>query len=407
MIGLCDCNSFFASSERVFRPDLNDRGIVVLSNNDGIIVAADRKAKDLGFDRGANWFEVKDKAETCKIAAFSSNYTLYQDLSNRVMNTLSSLCPDVDPYSIDEAFFEIPCNLPASELRRKITNNTGIPVSVGYARTKTLVKITSKIAKKRKDFAFELKAEDEDAILSDFPVNDVWGVGWSWGEKLPKIGVRTAKSLRDMDDDYVLKHYPITLMRTIYELRGIDAHIESDKRISLRSGITFKEPVYTPNEMIDSLTIQAETLSRKLNEKNLLASTFGINFFSSRFMDNFSSPYAAVKLEYPTSYLPNFAKIIEALTPRIFQPGGRYKGCRVFAFDLIEKRNRQYSLFDSVERIEKEDKLSSIVSEVNKKYGITALQIGPSMGETKADLMKREMKSPYYTTRFEELCPVY
>lgn len=407
MIGLCDCNSFFASAERVFRPDLEGWGVVVLSNNDGIIVAADKRAKELGFERGANWFEVKDKAECSKVRAFSSNYTLYQDLSNRVMNTLSSLCPEVDPYSIDEAFFSIPSALSASQLRHRITKNTGIPVSVGYARTKTLVKIASKIAKKQKDFAYELKKEDEENILADYPVKDVWGVGWSWAEKLPKIGIRTARSLRDMDDDYVLKHYPITLMRTIYELRGIEAHIESERRISLRSGITFKEPVYSPNIMIDSLTIQAETLSRKLNERNLLASTFGINFFSSRFMDNFSSPYAAVKLEYPTSYLPHFARIIEAITPRIFQPGGRYKGCRVFAFDLIEKQDRQYSLFDSVERIKKEDKLSEIISEVNKKYGKTALQIGPSLGKTKADLMKREMKSPYYTTRFEELCPVY
>ena len=159
MMGLCDCNNFFASSERVFRPDLSECGIVVLSNNDGIIVAADKKAKSLGFKRGKCWFEVKDSAMDLNIKAFSSNYTLYQDLSNRVMNTLSSLCPEIEPYSIDEAFFSIPAEISAAKLREKVTNSTGIPVSIGYARTKTLVKAASKIAKEQRDFSFELKEE--------------------------------------------------------------------------------------------------------------------------------------------------------------------------------------------------------------------------------------------------------
>ena len=407
MIGLCDCNSFFASAERVFRSDLINTPIVVLSNNDGIIVAADKRAKSLGFGRGENWFEVRDAAERSGVKAFSSNYTLYQDMSNRVMAKLAYLVPDVEQYSTDEAFFKSPPDLDPPQLRRLITDSTGIPVSIGYGRTKTLVKIASKIAKNRKDFAFELREDIEEEILATIPVSDVWGVGWSWSEKLPRIGIRTALSLRDMDDDYVLSHFPITLMRTIYELRGIDAHKESEANISLRSGITFSEPVYSPDKMIDCLMIQAENLSRKLIEKNLAASTFGINFFSSRFMDNYSSPYGAMRMEYATSYLPNFAKVIEYLTPRLFQTGGRYKGCRVFAFDLIKEKDRQHTFFDSPERIEKEERLSGLAASFTKDYGKSMLQTGRTLGKTKSDLMKRDMKSPCYTTRFEELCPVY
>lgn len=406
MIGLCDCNNFFASSERVFRPDLSECGIVVLSNNDGIIVAADKKAKSLGFKRGKCWFEVKDSAMDLNIKAFSSNYTLYQDLSNRVMNTLSSLCPEIEPYSIDEAFFSIPAEISAAKLREKVTNSTGIPVSIGYARTKTLVKAASKIAKEQRDFSFELKEEKEDEVLANLPISDVWGIGWAWAEKLPKIGIRNAKSLRDMDDEYVLSNYPITLLRTIYELRGIDAHKESDSRITMQSGITFKEPVQSLDGMIRCLTVQAEALAGKLKEKKILAGTFAISFFTSRFLENHQAPYAAIRLPHHTNYLPNFAKAIEIATPRIYQDG-RYKGCRVFAFDLVDEKDRQYSLFDHKERIDKEDRLSSTVSEINRKYGRASIHVGQSAGQTKADLMKREMRSPAYTTRFEELCPVY
>lgn len=407
MVGLCDCNNFFASSEKVFRPDLKDRPVVILSNNDGIVVALDQKAKALGLHRGDAWFEVKDYAEANRVIPFSSNYTLYQSLSDRVMQALSLLCPGIEPYSIDEAFFTLPPNGSPADLRKAISSCTGIPVSIGEGRTKTLAKIASKIAKKTKEGAFLLTASNEEPILADFPVEDVWGIGWSWSKKLPKLGIRTAKALRDLDEDFVKKHFNICLKRTIQELRGEDAHQEGDQNISIQSGISFSEPIFTVKEMTEALMLQAQTLSAKLSEKKLLAKTLGINFATSRFSDDWNSPYGAVRMRNATSYVPDFAEAIEFLTPQLFQDGARYKNCHVFAYDLCREQDREPEFFENSAQIEKQIAFSHVLGEVTKHYGRQTLQTTVCLGRDKSNLMRRDLKSPYYTTRFSELGEVY
>lgn len=407
MIGLCDANSFFSSCERVFRPDLKNKPIVVLSNNDGIVVAADKMAKNMGFTRGKAWFEIEKEAEERGVYAFSSNYTLYQDLSNRIMSILERECPNIEQYSIDEAFIYPPKDMKAKDLRRIVTDSTGIPTSVGFAKTKTLVKIASKLAKKRADGAYTLDSENEDEALKKTALSDVWGVGWAWEKDLYKKGFRTAKDLRDCDLDYFEKRYPITLIRTIYELRGVEAHVESDRHISFMSGISFKDSVSDIDEMISRLSIQAENLSKKLSKNGYLASSFGVNFFTSRFIGEIDRPYGSLILNSPSNYTPTFVEAIERLTPVLFKEGMPYRGCRVFAFDLIREEERQISLFENGERVKKEESMSHIVSEIMGKYGRSAIHIASSKGRLKEDLMKRERKSQNYTTDFNELAEVY
>ncbi len=407
MIGLCDCNSFFASCERLMRPDLEKKPIVVLSNNDGIIVAADQVAKSLGFSRGKAWHEVKEEAEKKGVVAFSSNYTLYQDLSNRVMKTLSSYTPEIEQYSIDEAFFTPPDRLSLKLLASRIFKETGIPVSVGYGRTRTLVKIASKIAKKKPDRTFFLEEKDEDEVLRSFDVADVWGVGHSWKKELPSRGIHSAYDLKMTDPEWATKNYNLTLARTIMELNGNECQTQGQTDTSMCSGVSFKDPVENMENLIENLIVMAESLSRHLAEKNLIASSFGINFFSNRFRSDYLSVYHTVKLLIPTNYAPNFASIIERLVPSLFKSGYKYKGGRVFAFDLIKERDRTPDLFTDNERLLKEEKLSHVFSDISRQYGKKSLLLGSAINLSKEDIIRRDMKSRNYTTRFDELCEVY
>ncbi|MBQ0070610.1 MAG: DUF4113 domain-containing protein [Spirochaetales bacterium] len=407
MTGLCDCNSFFASSEKVFRPDLKDRPVVVLSNNDGIVVALVGKAKELGLTRGDAWFQVENYAKANGVVAFSSNYTLYQDLSDRVMNMLSSLSPAIEPYSIDEAFFTLSPDHSPEEVRRIITQSTGVPVSIGIGRTKTLAKIASKKAKKARSGAFLLDTKNEDSILGEFPVEDVWGVGWSWGKKLPKLGIRTAKALREVDEAFVKRHFNVCLQRTIDELNGIEAHKEGDQNISIQSGISFSEPIFKIEDMTTALILQAQTMAAKLTEKKLMAKPLGINFATSRFSDDWRSPYGAVRLRHASNYTPDFSEAIEFLVPQLFEEGARYKNCHVFGYDLVSEEDREPEFFENPYLIQKETAVAHVVGEITKHYGRNTLQTAASYGKDKSDLMRREKKSPYYTTRFSELAEVY
>lgn len=182
MIGLCDCNSFYASCERLFCPDLYGRPIAVPSNNDGVVVALSAEAKRLGYCRGDTYATVHEAMAADGVAVFSSNYALYQNLSDRVISALASAVPSIETYSIDEAFFEAIPSVPASDIRRIVTGTTGIPVSVSVARTKTLAKAAGRIAKKAHDGTFTLSPPDEAALLRETPIADVWGIGRRYAE---------------------------------------------------------------------------------------------------------------------------------------------------------------------------------------------------------------------------------
>ena len=402
MIGLCDCNSFYASCEALFRPDLRGRGIVVLSNNDGCVVTANREAKERGIKRGDNWFEIKEQAERKGVIAFSSNYTLYASLSDRVMALLSEKTAEVMPYSIDEAFFT-PGTAGPAEVRYEVSRESGIPVSVGLGRTMTLAKVANHVAKKRPDGAFTLEEWDEDEVLKETPVEEVWGIGWRSAQKLRRKGVYTAAAFRDLDDDRILKEFTVTGLRTALELRGKNAHTESVRNASFASGITFGKPIINRDDLLRTLICHCQTLSEKLEAKGLEAGRIAVSVFTSRFRSDFYSPFVSVRLRHPTNYLPIFAKAAEAALSSCWREG-TYKGSRVFALDISRKGERQYDLFyDDGKEDEKRQKLSAVVAETNRKYGKCALTTLRNNSLTKAEMTKAELKSPAYTTRFSEL----
>ena len=403
MTGLCDCNSFYASCERLFRPDLYHSPIAVLSNNDGVVVALNREAKDLGFSRGDVYAQVRDSMERKRVNVFSSNYALYQNLSDRVMSTLSSLCPSIEQYSIDEAFFTPSGLMDASEIRKKVTYTTGIPVSVTIARTKTLAKAASKIAKSRPGCAFELDPDDEDSVLASLPVSDVWGIGRRYSEILPRLGIRTAKGLRDADMDWISRRFPVTLQRVVFELRGIDAHSEGTNTVTRQSGMTFARPLMDYLAIKNALDIQARYLSEKLTSEGLLAGTFGVSISTDRFKDGFEAPCASVRFMRETAYMPTFSRAVSAVLPRIYSRGREYRGCRCYAYGLIQASGRQLDLFEDRTRSRKEERLQEVICMIDRRYGRNTMAVGGSIGLGKTDLMNQRMRSPAYVTDFGSL----
>ena len=286
----------------------------------GIYIAVHLEAKKLGFARGDIYAQVKESMERQGVSVFSSNYALYQNLSDRVMSVLSSLCPAIDQYSIDEAFFTPSGLMSAAELRRNVTKATGIPVSVSVARTKTLAKAAGKIAKNNHDFAYELMPDRETTLLDKLPVADVWGDGRRYAIKLPILGIRTARQLRDVNFDWFSKKFPITLQRVVLELRGIEAHVESDNTVSRQSGMTFSHPLMDYQSIKNALDIQARYLSEKLTEEGLLAGVFGVSIFTNRFEDDFEAPCMSVRFNRETAYMPTFSRAVSFALPHIFNP---------------------------------------------------------------------------------------
>lgn len=405
MIGLIDCNSFYASCEKLFRPDLRDSAVAVLSNNDGCIVALNKEAKAKGLKRGDNYFEVEAFCKKEDIKIFSSNYALYQDISNRFMTLLSERVFEIIPYSIDEAFF-IPGDMDMLKLKNELEMSLGIPFSVGLARTKTLAKVANKLAKKNSDNVFVLNEEDEDEVLKKMDVQDVWGLGYRSWKKLKNFGIRTAYDFAHSPDEFVQRNFTITGLRTAKELRGEVAVLdEREVNDTLCSGITFGQPKTSFEELLQALTTHAHTLSEKLVSKKLIASSIGISIFTSRFKDDFYSPFIKVDLPTPSTYVPLYAITIEKALKRIYRVA-RYKGCRLWVFNIQNEDVKQYTLFDEKEDIEnneKKEKLSHVVKELRQKYGRDGITTARTLNLDKSKLTKQEMKSPHYSTSFSSL----
>lgn len=406
MKGLCDCNSFFASCERLFRPDLIGKPIVVLSNNDGCIVALSNEAKGLGIQRGTPYHHVKDTLDRIHCAVFSSNYTLYQDISDRVMDVLSQHVYQITPYSIDESFFTLPEQTSPQKLRATITQYTGIPVTLGIARTMTLCKVANHKGKHRADGTFVLHERDEKEILKETPIENIWGIGRKKAELLHHFGITTAGQLTEKDDFFIKKKLSITGLATVMELRGIPMiSIEQNETKSCCSGISFSHPMTSREELEVALSCHAQTLSDKLINKGLLCQKIGLNIFTNRFQADFLSPYGTMILNEPTDYTPTIISGAKQILSKIYCPG-QYKGCRIWALDIQQNRGRQLDLFHSesyAQTIEKQDKISKVMDSINRKYGKGFVKSGAQMGKDKNDLMKRDALSPYYTTQWKDI----
>jgi len=419
MYAIVDCNNFFASCERLFRPDLEGKPIVVLSNNDGCIISRSAEAKKLGVKMAAPYFEEREKIQRHGIEVFSSNYILYGDMSQRVMQALQELVDEVEPYSIDEAFLHLPQNDPAEaeafarEVKRTVEQWTGMPVSVGVAPSKTLAKLANNVAKKYKGYkgVFCLDTpERTEKVLAAKPVGEIWGVGGRLARKLSGYGVYTALQLRDMNDALVRRVMGVTGLRTVHELRGIPCYFDDavpDVRKGILSSRSFGKPVTDIVELREAVSTFVARAAVKLRRQGSAASVIGVFIYTGKSRDSWSR-YPSGQAALPTASDSTGELIRHALKvlERLHEPGTEYKKAGVMLSGLVPRDTVQLNVFDPA-HAEKQGPLMQAMDAINGRMGPGTLLYAVNgirkRGEKKNWLMRAEKRSPCYTTRWSEL----
>ena len=412
IFALIDCNAFYVSCERVFNPKLNNKPVVALSNNDGCIIARSKEAKALGIKMGVPLFKVKDIVERENVIVFSSNYTLYADMSRRVMNIISEFTPSIEVYSIDEAFIELTnMNVDyesyARHMRKVILQYTGIPVSIGIASTKTLTKVANHIAKD--DESLEgvcslVKHENLDQVLEDTNVADVWGVGRQLSKKLIANGIFNAKLLKNCEDAWVRKMMSVNGLKTVSELREIsclDLEETSATRKSCCTTRSFGKPLVNLDDIEQAVTTFARRATERIRGENLTASTVSVFLRTNPFDRNrYYSNSSTTTLSYPTYDTVQIVKIALQLTKIIFRENYKYKKAGVLLSGFYEKGTETKDLFSEARY--RSPKLMSAVDQINERYGSDTIQIATEcqMGKWK---QKRKNCTQSYTTQLDNV----
>jgi DNA polymerase V len=411
---LVDCNNFYASCERVFNPKLEGKPVVVLSNNDGCVVARSKEAKVLGIGMGVPAFEVKDVIKRNGVEVFSSNYALYADMSSRVMETLSTFTPDIEIYSIDEAFLSLDgFSYSLIEYGRKIQQTvkrwTGIPVTVGIARTKTLAKIAGRIAKKSVTASGVLDLTDSPFInrtLAEVPVEKVWGVGIRTAIKLKRAGVKTALDLSGTDISWIRNKFGVVGVRTVYELKGICCYpLEQNPPIkkSITVSRMFGRPVESIEELKEAVASYASRAGEKLRQEGLAAGVMTVFVTTSRFIENRYFNSHNVKFAVATNDTRELIKAALLCIDRLYRKGCAFKKCGLILSDLVPEGQIQKSLFDNVDRL-KSQRLMQVMDAINTRLN-NPLQWGAE-GLEQPWKVKFKRRSRSYTTRWNELLEV-
>jgi DNA polymerase V len=412
VFALIDCNAFYVSCERVFNPKLNNKPVVALSNNDGCIIARSKEAKALGIKMGVPLFKVKDIVERENVIVFSSNYTLYADMSRRVMNIISEFAPSIEVYSIDEAFIEL-TNMNVDyesyvrQMRKVILQYTGIPVSIGVASTKTLTKVANHIAKD--DESLEgvcslVKHENLDQVLEDTNVADVWGVGRQLSKKLIANGIFNAKLLKNCEDAWVRKMMSVNGLKTVSELREIsclDLEETSATRKSCCTTRSFGKPLVNLDDIEQAVTTFARRATERIRGENLTASTVSVFLRTNPFDRNrYYSNSSTTTLSYPTYDTMQIVKTALQLTKIIFRENYKYKKAGVLLSGFYEKGTETKDLFSETRY--RSPKLMSAVDQINERYGSDTIQIATEcqIGKWK---QKRRNCTQSYTTQLDNV----
>ena len=417
MFGLIDCNNFYASCERVFNPSLNGRPVVVLSNNDGCVIARSAEAKALGIPMGEPAYKLKALIEANQVAVFSSNYVLYGDMSHRVMNTIAQFAPDMEIYSIDEAFllFDGFENINLKEYGEKIvrttTRNTGIPVSLGVAPTKTLAKVANKFAKKYKDYKGVCiidTDEKREKALKLTAVGDVWGIGRQYAKKLEYYSIHTAWDFTQRSKSWVRHTMGVVGERTWLELKGTPC-IEMDKTTTKKSICTsrsFGERLTELSPISEAVSNFAASCAEKLRKQHSLASVIMVFIQTNPNATNLPQHCKQVVLQLPvptndTSELIRFA--LRGLKT-IFAEGYQFKKAGVIVSELVPERPLQGDLFDTRNR-DKFNKVMTVMDSLNAAYGKQKVKIA-AQGFDRKWKLKNERLSPCYSTRLEDVLEI-
>jgi DNA polymerase V len=415
IFGLIDGNNFYCSCERVFRPDLEGVPVIVLSNNDGCAVSRSNEAKALGIKMGDPEFKLRELIKRENIRVFSSNYALYGDISRRVAETLTSMVPAVETYSIDESFLNLTefrsrdLVEMGRELRERVLTWTGIPTCVGIAPTKTLAKLGNFLAKKRPQFrgVCDLRAEPVRAeLLSSVPVEEVWGIGAASTAKLQKLGVATAADLAALEPEQARSLLTVTGGRVVYELRGISC-LPLDLLEPTRKGIavtrSFGNPIFTWQSMSEAIASYATRAAEKMRRHKVEAAHLLVFIHTSPFAEGprYSNSVSGRFME-ATNDTAEVVSLALRLGARLWRDGYRYAKAGVVMTELMPETMRQPSLWSDLDR-EKRAKLWRVVDSLNADLGrdsVRLLSAGPSAAPWK---LRASHRSPRWTTRWDEL----
>lgn len=421
MFALVDVNSFYASCESIFRPDLKGRPVVVLSNNDGCVISRNDEAKAVGVKMGAPYFKQKDVFRRYGVVCFSSNYELYADMSHRVMTTLEALSPRVEMYSIDEAF----CDLTGvrncrdltefgREIRETLRQRTHLLVGVGIAQTKTLAKLANHAAKKWPQQTGGVvnlsNIERQRKLMATFPIDEVWGVGRRISKKLEAMGINTVLDLADTDIRFIRKHFNVVLERTVRELRGESClaleEFAPDKQEILCSR-SFGERITRYEDMRQAICSYASRAAERLRVEHQYCRFILAFVKTSPFVPN--EPYygnsASVKLLTPTQDSRDIIAAATRSLDAIWKEGHRYQKAGVMLGDFFSQSVAQLNLFDDNAPRPGSEKLMDVLDRLNAKDGRGTLYFA-GQGIQQPWQMKREMLSPRYTTRYTDLLRV-
>ncbi|NGX45187.1 MAG: DNA polymerase IV 1 [Chlamydiae bacterium] len=397
---LVDCNSFYVSCERVFDPKLAKRAVVVLSNNDGCVIARSKEAKALGIPMGAPAYQYAPLFKAKGVEVFSSNYTLYGDMSHRVMQVLAQFSPDMEEYSIDEAFLFIETIDPVEfgrEIKERVFQWTGIPVSVGIAKTKTLAKVANHHAKGRTGVC--LLDRDVEAHLSQLPVEKVWGVGRRLAERLAAHGIRTAAQFCQKEPSWIRKQFSVTLEKTTLELRGISC-LQLDDIVAPKKSITcsrsFGNTISQLDELSESLASFVARAARKLRKQSSEASSLTIFLSTSPFIAKSYARSVTIDLPEPTSYTPALIQAAKRCLKTLFRPDYPYKKTGVILGGIIPKNSHQQDLFGlTIHEQEKQSRLMQTADRLSPR--------GVRFADEGACNQRRQATSPHSTTNWNKL----
>ncbi|HOD17140.1 MAG TPA: Y-family DNA polymerase [Candidatus Cloacimonadota bacterium] len=418
LIALVDCNNFYVSCERVFNPKLEGIPVAVLSNNDGCIVSRSEELKTLNLPIGAPGFKYEGLIKSKGGVLLSSNYTLYADMSNRVMQTLEYFCPDIEIYSIDEAFLLLngfrnrDLNEYCRHIRKTVRQWTGIPVSIGIANTKTLAKIANRIAKKYKgyDGVFNLlKHPKIDAILESVPVGKVWGIGSQYEKFLVRKEIKNARQLRDADEKFIEHYLTVVGYKTVLELRGYSC-IDLDDAPSPKKGIitskSFGKQVNDYRELQEAITTYVTRAAEKLRRQKSVAGHLMVFLNTNRFKDGPQYNNAASTTIFPpTAYTPDLIKTALELLDSLYVPGYEFKKAGVMLTDIIQEEDVPLTFLAENYLDDKRKVLMDVIDAINIHLGQDTIFFAGA-GIKKDWEMKRAKLSPHYTTRWDELAKV-
>ena len=423
MIFHIDGNSFYAACERVFRPDLANSPIAVLTNNDGIVIALNAECKALGFKRGDVFYQVKNKMKKLGVEVFSSNYTLYADMSARMNLIYNRFAPDVEFYSIDESFLFFPDwdNTDYLELghklKRTVTRETGVPVSIGIAPNKTLAKMCNKLAKKTGGIC-DWNRINQDEELEKYPVEDIWGIGFSKAAFLKKNGITNALSLKHYPLHKAQKYLTISGYRTVQELNGKTEieKAESKARQMIMVSRSFQSAVYELNDIITAMTEYTQEAVKRMREEKLSCKYVCVYLMTNPHAhgEQYSNQLSA-ELPHLSAYLPEIQAAANALVKRIYRPNYKYRKVMIGLSGLNYDNNPQMDLFNAgYNRNKMLEPLMQSFDKINDKFGRGAIKLAcglvgnkPKDDEALPWELKRDYLSPCYTTRIRDVPLAY